>query len=87
MVHVVQRLHVDAQGLGDALHVQTEGLEQLYEVHFLSCERIVESRAGMVALRPRAPFQASVGAPAAVRFLLGAQDRPRRPLVRVVEVV
>ena len=40
VVHVVQRVHVDAEGVGHAAHVQTERLEQLDEVHFLACVAI-----------------------------------------------
>ena len=36
VVHVVQRVHVDAQRVGHATHVKSERLEKLDKIHFLT---------------------------------------------------
>ena len=36
VIHVVQRMHVDTQGVGNAAHIQTERFQKLDEIHLLS---------------------------------------------------
>lgn len=55
-VHVVQGVEIDAEGVGDTRHIQTERLQQLDEVHLFACEWVVQLGTTPVALGPRAPF-------------------------------
>lgn len=61
VVHVVERGHVNTERDRDTLHVQSEGLKQFDEVHLFAGERIMQTRTGMIALRPRASFQSPMG--------------------------
>lgn len=56
VIHAVQRLYVYAERVRNALHVETEALQQLDEVHFLTGERVVQLRAAVITLRPSAAF-------------------------------
>lgn len=69
MIHAIQRVYVDAEGVGDAFHVQTEALEQLDEIHFLAREGIMKLRTAMITLRPSATLdQAEMAALNALAF-------------------
>ena len=36
MIHVVQRVHVNTQRVGNAAHVQSERFQQLNKIHFFT---------------------------------------------------
>lgn len=57
MVHVVERLHVDAERRRDRVHVQPEGGQKLEELHLLAGQRVRQRRTRVVALGPAAPLQ------------------------------
>lgn len=52
VVHTIQGVYIDTQGVRDAFHIQAEALEQFDEVHFLARVGIMKLGAAMVALRP-----------------------------------
>lgn len=56
MIHAVQRLYVYAEGVRNALHVETEALQQLDKVHLLAGERVMQLRAAVITLRPSTTF-------------------------------
>lgn len=42
VIHVVQRVHVDTQRVGNAAHVQSERFQKLDEIHFFTYRKTVE---------------------------------------------
>lgn len=73
VVHVVQGLHVDAEGVRNARHVEAEALQELDKVHLLARERVVELGAAVVTLRPTTSLYQVVLA-AAVALALVVHD-------------
>lgn len=75
MIHVVQRLDVDTEGVRHALHVEAEALQQLDEVHLLAGKWIVEFRTTVIALRPGASLDETILAPLRAFPLIRRDDR------------
>jgi len=62
VVHVLQRVQVDPEGLGDRGQIESELHQQVDKVHLVTGERVADLRAGQVTLGPRAGVETTVTA-------------------------